>query len=316
MALIFKKLEYRAPVDLTARNTAFLQPDNWDDYGHKTLFALTVINELGHLYNLGNLKIGFTNQTDGWTHDHMPAEFKALDQHYFSVGQDPDYYNNLIEQLPYDLVINILEALGDVAYLPDRLAIADKESSFNTSLLRTVNRNSIENQFKRIINQQAPLSEYNFLYEKPAGEKYSGLKLEFQVKPSGKPPSNIHILIGRNGVGKTSVLNNMVKTLHPEEDGSTDPGAFFMPQQYGLPPQPISDNYFAGLVSISFSAFDPFNPPKDLTDPNLGMRYSYVGLKKRIIEKEQEQEKWGLKTKEELCNDFLDSLELCLVLPR
>ena len=41
---------------------------------------------------------------------------------------------------------------------------------------------------------------------------------------------------------------------------------------------PIKADYFSGLVSISFSAFDPFCPPPEQSDPLEGPCYSYVGL--------------------------------------
>ena len=74
----------------------------------------------------------------------------------------------------------------------------------------------------------------------------------------------------------------------------------------------LPNNYFAGVVSVSFSAFDPFTPPDDQPDAAAGMRYYYVGLKKRVPENDLNQ--WVLKDKIDLCRDFTDSLKLCLSL--
>jgi hypothetical protein len=41
----------------------------------------------------------------------------------------------------------------------------------------------------------------------------------------------------------------------------------------------ISSDYFSSLVSVSFSAFDPFEPPEEQPDPSKGACYFYVGLK-------------------------------------
>src|SRR5690606_8402062 len=116
---------------------------------------------------------------------------------------------------------------------------------------------------------------------KNPNERYSGIKVEFKVEPNTKPSSNIHILIGRNGVGKTTLLNNMVDALLPGRGDIKDTGHFAVPSRWAT--TPLSNDYFAGVVSVSFSAFDPFTPPNDQPDANVGMRYYYVGLKERVV---------------------------------
>jgi hypothetical protein len=41
----------------------------------------------------------------------------------------------------------------------------------------------------------------------------------------------------------------------------------------------IPQDYFSSLVSVSFSAFDPFDPPQEQFDPAKGTCYFYIGLK-------------------------------------
>ena len=41
----------------------------------------------------------------------------------------------------------------------------------------------------------------------------------------------------------------------------------------------IPEDYFSSLVSVSFSAFDPFTPPMEQPDPAKGTCYFYIGLK-------------------------------------
>lgn len=227
------------------------------------------------------------------------------------MGQDADFYLNLVQKLSIDQVRNVVTSLGDVTHDPERLRVIENESAFNISLLRSVNRNSINNQFSRILRYEAPLTEFNFIYEKQANERYSGYKLEFSVKPNSKPNSNIHILIGRNGVGKTTLLNNMVDALLPDRGVVSETGYFANANQWGVPTA-LAKDYFAGVVSISFSAFDPFTPPADQADINAGMRYFYVGLKKRVDPPESGH--LGTKGKADLRNDLTNSLLLCFAL--
>ncbi|MFM4820077.1 AAA family ATPase [Aeromonas hydrophila] len=311
MAISFKKLSRRGYLPVQANNAAYLEPDNWDDFGYKTLFTLTIFDEQGNKREIGNIKIGFVGQDGGWTAEQIGQQFDVLPGNFFSLGQDADYYRNLIDSFPNDMVVNVLMALGDVIQDPARLAIAENEGAFNTSLMRNVNRSTIEQQFRRILRHEAPLTSYYFFYEKAANERYSGITVEFRVEPNTKPSSNIHILIGRNGVGKTTLLNNMVDALLPERGDVVETGYFatYSPWSGAVA---LHDDYFAGVVSVAFSAFDPFTPPEDQPDENAGMRYYYIGLKKRVTQ--QGQGRWGLKDKDDLCRDFTGSLKLCFAL--
>ncbi|WP_317204186.1 AAA family ATPase [Janthinobacterium sp.] len=87
------------------------------------------------------------------------------------------------------------------------------------------------------------------------------------------PTTNIHAVIGRNGVGKTTLLNGMIDaiTKRPNE-------AKFINLET-TPESEIGVDYFSSLVSVSFSAFDPFNPPAEQPDPAKGTCYFYIGLK-------------------------------------
>ena len=311
MAITFQKIAAGSYFPAQTPNTAYLRPDNWDDFGHETLFILTVFDEHGNEQLIGNIKIGYVGQAEERTKETIPQRFDVLPETFYSLGQDSDYYRNIVNNLSDELAANILTALGDVAYDPKRLAVADNEDAFNISLLRSVNRTSIENQFRRILRHEAEPTEFDFFYEKAANERYSGVKVEFKVEPKSKPSSNIHILIGRNGVGKTTLLNNMVDALLPDS-GEVEQTGYFAKRSLGSSGAVLGDDYFAGVVSISFSAFDPFTRPVNQPDANAGMRYSYVGLRKRITQ--QGKETWGIKDDDDLCGDFISSLKVCFAL--
>jgi predicted ATPase len=311
MPFIFQKLAMRGYVPEQASNTAFLLPDNWDDFGYKTSFTLTIFDEQGQKYEIGNVKIACTDPNIWETQEQIPHRFDGLPDNFFSLGQDPEYYKNLVDSISEELVVNLLIALGDVVYDSGRLKFAENEKVFTTSLLRTVSRTSIEHQFGRIINGDAALTKYDFYYEKAANDRYSGIKIEFTVEPNSKPSSNIHILIGRNGVGKTTLLNNMVDALLPNRGEVLETGCFCIDTGWKVP-SALGDDYFAGIVSVSFSAFDPFEHPENQTDASLGMRYHYVGLRKYITHEGKRVKL--LKSDIELAEDFILSLKICMSL--
>lgn len=311
MAITFINLGQNKYFPDESRNTAYLRPDSWDDFDYKTLFSLVVFDEKGDKHYIGEVKIGFIGQKTGWTTEKISSPFSKLLEKFYSLGQDSDYYKNIVEKLSPEMMSEVLTALGDVSYLPERLVIADKEQAFSTSLLRSVRHSTIEQQFRRILNGKAVLTEYDFFYRKPPNERYSGIKVEFKVEPNSKPSSNIHILIGRNGVGKTTLLNNMVDSLLPNR-GTLNETGWFGTKSIFKDGTKLPKDYFAGVVSISFSAFDPFTPPYNQTDASVGLQYYYVGLKERLNQKDKDR--WRLKDKDDLCIDFTDSLKLCFAL--
>ncbi|BCD00024.1 hypothetical protein BC30048_2926 [Bacillus cereus] len=88
------------------------------------------------------------------------------------------------------------------------------EEVTKTSLLRDVNSFTVREKFHRIANGGANLTKYSFIYDSPGlTENLSGFKFNFEVTANSHPPTNIHTLIGRNGVGKTTLINNMIKAL-------------------------------------------------------------------------------------------------------
>jgi predicted ATPase len=317
MTITFQKLARGGRFPDEAHNAAYLLPDNWDDFGYKTLFSLNVFDEQGNEHSIGDVKVGVIGQTEGWIQELIPQQFDVLPDGFYSLGQDADYYRNIKNMLTDKMVTNVLTALGDVAHNSNQLPFVENEQAFTNSITRSVNRATIEQQFQRILRGEAPLTSYDFFYEKATTEHHSGIKVEFQVKPNTKPSSNIHILIGPNGVGKTTLLNKMVDALLPDRGTPEETGYFATlskrPKLFGQAKQTLlSDDYFAGVVSVSFSAFDPFTPPADQPNANAGMRYYYVGLKQSVAQ--QAQNEWGLKNKDDLCLELTTSLKLCFAL--
>lgn len=296
MELRFYKKERTVWLPETGRLEVYLKVDNWNDYNYHTLYAIILFDENGTKFDLGYVKIANFGQT---TDDRLelPQQFDMLDEQYFSLGQSTEYYET-IQSLNEELKISLLLGLRDIVFDEVLQNKALREDVTGMSLLRDTSWRSVKGQYKRILNGGAVVTKFNFTYETQQSTQEAGLKLEFNVDPESNPPTNIHVLIGRNGVGKTHLLNNMVKTLI--QDKSNTSGVFsFIEDDFG-----DDSESFAGVVSVSYSAFDPFKPYdcKDIPD---GFRYSYVGLKKNV-DKDTE-----LKNSFELAYEFLESTQHC-----
>lgn len=314
MTLTFQKLRRGKSFPESGRNTAFLRIDNWDDFSFKTLFYLAVTDENGVVHEIGNVKIGFLGQQRGTTAELLPDSFDKLDEKFFSLGQEAEYYQNITEKLSPEIVDCLLFALRDVAQDDNLLSTVENEEVFKTSLMRSVSWSAIHGQYTRILSGGAILTEFRFSYKRDKSELNTGIEIDFHVIPNSKPPTNIHILIGRNGVGKTTLLNNMVKAVLFGKNQQEDCGLFYEISSWSLANQAISDEYFSSVVSVAFSAFDPFIPPLEQHDRNKGTCYFYIGLKN--IFEDNGSQKTKLKEPTELCEDFISSLGSCFSLQK
>lgn len=278
-------------------SSAYLHVDHWNDFSFVTMFYLSLFDENGEFHKIGNIKIGFQGQTTNEsTYATLDSVFQSLPDGYFSVGLDVEYYQK-ISKLSALVRTSLLEALKDIAYAPELIESAQDEDVFRTSLLRDVSLSVIKGQFTRVLEGKNPLTNFEFKFARPAQDKMSGIEMTFKVKVEEKPSTNIHAIIGRNGVGKTTLLNGMIKAVTSKGKSETK---FYDVE--GWSETPINTDYFSSVVSVSFSAFDPFEPPSEQPDPSKGTCYFYIGLKKAGK---------ALKELNDIHEDFLLALKSC-----
>lgn len=255
------------------RDEVYLWVDHWNDYSFVTMFFVAYRNISGELLELGQVKIGFKGQTiEQDTFKTLPPVFSHLEEGYFSVGQDVDFYKK-VAAIPGARGKEILRQLRDLVVMPELLADISEESVLSTSLLRSVSLPAITGQFSRVLDGNVELTSYKFAFSKPSADEYDKVDLDFRVVADSIPSTNIHAIIGRNGVGKTILLNSMIGAL------TSDTGASYFTDLESMFKSKIGQGYFSSLVSVSFSAFDPFVPPSEQSDPAKGTCYYYIGLK-------------------------------------
>jgi predicted ATPase len=290
-----------------------LIPGNWDDYSFKTSFELVTFDEQGKRIDIGTLKIGFADQPKGWTRDAIPKQFESLPSGWFSLGQDVDYYQNIREKLSDEQREFVLKGLSDIVSNNAIFENAQNHEVFQNSLLRGVSLSVINGQYQRVLKGLVVLTDFEFSYRDPGDERNAAIDLSFEVEPASKPPTNVHVLIGRNGVGKTTLLNNMVSAIIIEEGQKEQRGGFYETSPW-LASKPLPPNYFSSVVSVSFSAFDPFVPPRDRPDRSKGVAYFYIGMKNARSGPDGKTQK-PPKTEVDLANDFVQSLSTCFSQP-
>ncbi|MBY5399449.1 ATP-binding protein [Rhizobium leguminosarum] len=306
--MFFRLLTTAIPVD--AKDCAYLVVDNWDDwFSFRTMFTVLVIDEAGVRHQVGSVKIGRIGLLPGreikpgQRAPELYPEFDQLPETHFSLGQGEDYYESL-NKLSDAQRQKMLVGLRDVAFNLTLFDQVRNEPSMATSLLRSVSATSITGRLHRLTTGDAELTKFSFLYTlppsiAPEGMVFAPPTMSFEVVPDSEPPSNVHVLIGRNGVGKTRAMKGLIKALLDRHDKAPDSGGqvIFNAERPG-------EGQFSSLVLVSFSAFDDFAIVPAVTDP---IPIEQVGLRDTAADADTS----ALKIGKALSVDFRKSLDRC-----
>lgn len=275
-------------------NTCYLQQNNWDDFGFKTTFEISFVDGLGQQRNLGRISVTSKGLKGGYVE--ITDNFKQLSNDFCSLGQGQGYYEELMA-LSEDDREAILIGLRDCVYNQEIFNEFKSEESVQRSLLRGVSEKNVTSLFPEILKGNLILKSYHFSFEIDNCDT----KMEIKVTPESNPPTNIHVLIGRNGVGKTRILSGIADNLSenwtPPEISmkgkltfNDEPDLFFE-----------STERFSNLVTVAFSAFDKFSP---INKKNVKIPCEYIGLKNESGKE--------YRTPESLGSDFIISVKKCL----
>ncbi|MCD0277446.1 AAA family ATPase [Xanthomonas melonis] len=196
----------------------------------------------------------------------------------------------------------VLRGLRDVASDLDLFEARLGEDVMSNSLLRDIRQENVRSRLNRITRGNAALTKFNFRYTLQNGEDVPPATLDFVVRPDSVPPTNVHVLIGRNGVGKSRCIRGLTEALLGREGDPNQP-----PGIIELVRAPLESEWsFAGLVLVSFSAFDNYDLEPVASD---AMGSTQVGLRHKTTINGQDQ--FGMKSPAELAIDFRRSLERC-----
>ncbi|MDI6504852.1 AAA family ATPase [Bacillus wiedmannii] len=282
----------------------YLVKDGWNDFGYYTLYKMFYVDKLKK-HEIGYVKIGMSNEEKNDS-TFLPSNFEQLNDSYFSLGQGNEYYKRLNTFGP-EVRDSILKALNDIAY---DLDLFEKVKNYNitkTSFLREFKAFTVKDQFHRLAKGGIPLTPYQFDYEYMQKD-CDPVIFNFNVKPDSMPPTNIHALIGSNGVGKTTIINNMIQSIIGETVCEDNDSCFYDTKTRD------TKNLFANSIFISFSAFDNTPYFQDVRDKENEIIYSYIGLKsvEKITNDENSNgstEKFISKNPETLINEFIESIK-------
>ena len=220
----------------------YLKSILWDDYGHKTSFDLQYIDQEGNSSSVGRVKICKKNENK--TLDVIPKSFTSLDLDYCSLGQDTSYYSNIKKVLGDDAKA-FLYAMKDAAVFSSISDDFINDSGFRHSLLRDNSADTALNIGRYVLAGFDPDDRVNFTYKTRLAYAPNfdfNIKFDFGKINQEDNFNRVIAIIGENGVGKTSLLSNLAKSIAKQQKDCFQPH------------YPI----FTKVVAASYSVFDRF----------------------------------------------------------
>ncbi|SFB44412.1 hypothetical protein SAMN03159488_03881 [Pseudomonas sp. NFIX10] len=238
---------------------AVLAQDNWDDYGYKTTFHVTLNLSADESFDLGNIKIIEAGRTSGYAE--MPRKsFEVLPDGYASLGADLDYYETIFK-LGRDIFEPYFRGLRDVAFDDTIKASVEDSEAYRVSLLRFGGAERTLGDATRLLRgPNVPTKRRNagfkVKFKTRVANSANAFTIDFDFRRRSRLPNRINALIGYNGTGKTRLLSNLAIVASgygyvSKEDVLDNAAGRFVGN---APP-------FKTVVVVSYSAFDTFVIP-------------------------------------------------------
>jgi ABC-type multidrug transport system ATPase subunit len=241
--------------------------DTWNDFQLKTDFYLFYYESEENSHQIGSVKIMHAHND---TQQVLGSPFVNLSDDFCTLGQTYGYYEKLKELLGKDFE-SVLWALKDAAFFPEINDKFEKHSVFKTSLIRYDEQEQLLREAKYRVYDYNLSNLYSFKYNYLPKFSKTALDIEFNFDNNEDFPNRIYALIGKNGTGKTQLMNSLPLDISKKDDSK------FMPRT------PL----FSKVISVSYSVFDNFKIPEKTATFN----YLFCGLRdkkgKRLTESQQ-----------------------------
>lgn len=231
-----------------------LEKDNWDDFGLETTFRAAIFDQSKSRVYVGEIKIYQKNTKS----TKLDQQFSSLNDDFCSLWQDIEAY-----KIINDLIFGkeLLNALNDLNYNEIIRESFGELGPVEVSLRRFSEAEKAYIDGIKVLNNESDKSNFSFHYieDESSTTPFGQFRLLFSRDLCGIY-RNIGI-IGRNGVGKTTLMANLAIVLSGVKKSEAK-----------LSPRPA----FSKIIAISYSTFD------DFYRPNLEERtfsYTYCGIR-------------------------------------
>lgn len=242
---------------------------------------------------IGSTRIGCLNM-EMKRSPQLPKKFELLSEDFFSLATDDEFYLKLSKCFGGIYRVNILEALRDISYNLELFEIVKDLSVTQISLLRNKSETLVRERYHQLSLGNSDLSDYTLKFY-----TQSKNELIFNVQHNQLPPSNIHAIIGRNGVGKSYLLKQMAYSYMNES--SSD---FGFTNQYQI----------SNLIYVNLSSFETSHLEIMKKNFEAKNKISYICPESKV--EDFDTNNFLMKHNQELrCDDltniFIDSMLTC-----
>jgi len=227
----------------------------WDDFSYVITFQAYNVSKEGEKIKIGLLKVLHKNEQDTSVYFKKTGERleprifrinKCLnDSMLVSIGKDLDYYKRIHSLFVGNERELVLQNLCDVSFLKDNHELYSQWDGYSGSLMRGSSSSAIlKKGYSIAIGRYNPTTKFELKIEN-VGENFDPITFKFNMERKiGK--SNISLLIGKNGVGKTHILKKITEIIT------------------GVSKEEENFPFFHKLVVIAYSPFEEFYTEKEL----------------------------------------------------
>ncbi|PZD63586.1 AAA family ATPase [Pantoea ananatis] len=238
----------------------------WDDFGYVITFKVFYVRDNDRV-KIGNIKM-LCNENEN-TSVYFKKNGEKIDpkvtkinktlteEKLISIGEDIDYYKKISLLFKREEINSFLEFICDAGYFNTNYDKYSEWEGYAGSLMRGSSSAAIlKKGYQVAVGRYNPENKFELNIE-CLGETFDPLSFKFDLERKvGK--SNICLLIGKNGVGKTHILKTISEVITGVKDGEKHPP------------------YFHKLILISYSPFENFFTENEMFD-KIMLKYSVDG---------------------------------------
>ncbi|SEH12646.1 AAA domain-containing protein, putative AbiEii toxin, Type IV TA system [Sphingopyxis sp. YR583] len=310
---LFVQSGVRRPHGVDADEALILLRDDWNDFGFQTLFDLWYKTG-DRVEEIGSVRILRAGQEEGRSplfDGEQPGG--QLGDDYVSLGNNVDYYLRLLD---LGIASSVRPALNDLTASPDLRRAFETEKGLRVSLYRSkVRPEEFYDEIDRMFGAGGRPPDdrhFTFSFVPQAGDPPLVFDFDVGTVAAGqglqRPSRRAMVLVGANGVGKTSLLARIARVAYAPPAERTDVAVD------GMILEPVA---FPNIVAVSYSPFDSFEPPRLHAETEAEVeqqysegrgRYIYLGLRDLSLLGSDGMAAPRLVTQEELADAFAENI--------
>ena len=230
----------------------------WNDFTYKTRYRLYYFKD-GEAAEIGEVKIMKQGVAD--TDGCLPKHFEVLGEDFCSLGTTLSYYKSMRAVLGVKAYV-VLRQLRDAAFYESVYKMFENDSIFKTSLIRDTESDKARQEGRYYVFGRNMEEAFAFSYRYQLPYPGNDVEVSFNYKYSGENYERIIGMIGENGVGKTTLIKEILHSLVLNDNKNFT----------GLRP------LFSSVLMISYSPFDHYQIESN-GQPYF-INYEYSGLMK------------------------------------